>query len=148
VKTWRIGLATAGILLGLFGVFRLLTETPFTNLLWLLLWLVAAVAIHDGVLSPLVVGVGWVLAKTVPPRARRYLQGGLIAGGIITVVAVPMMLRQGVDPPAKALLLQDFRVNLGALLGAVAIVSLLLYAVRVAGNRERRPTVDPLGPRP
>jgi hypothetical protein len=147
VKTWRIALATAGILLGLFGVFRLLTETPFTNLLWLMLWLVAAVAIHDGVLSPLVIGVGWVLAKTVPARARRYLQAPLIAGGLITVVAIPMMLRQGLDPPPKALLLQDFRVNLAVLLGIVATVSLLLYALAVARRDEHRSMVGRLGPK-
>jgi hypothetical protein len=146
VRTWRIALSTAGILLGLFGVFRLFTEAPFTHLLLLLLWLVAAVAIHDGVLSPLVVGVGWLLAKTVPPRARRFLQGGLIAGGLITVVAIPMMLRQGLDPPAKALLLQDFRVNLAYLLAVVATICLLLYALAVARKDAVRSMVGRLGP--
>lgn len=146
MRTWRIALSTAGILLGLLGVFRLFTETPFTHLLWLLLWLVAAVAIHDGVLSPLVVGIGWLLAKTVPPRARRFLQGGLIAGGLITVVAIPMMLRQGLDPPAKALLLQDFRVNLAYLLAVVATICLLLYALAVARKDAVRSMVGRLGP--
>ena len=146
MRTWRIALSTAGILLGLFGVFRLFTETPFSHLLWLLLWLVAAVAIHDGVLSPLVVGIGWLLAKTVPPRARRLLQGGQIAGGPITVVAIPMMLRQGLDPPAKALLLQDFRVNLAYLLAVVATICLLLYALAVARKDAVRSMVGRLGP--
>jgi len=98
------------------------------------------------VLSPLVVGIGWLLAKTVPPRARRFLQGGLIAGGPITVVAIPMMLRQGLDPPAKALLLQDFRVNLAYLLAVVATICLLLYALAVARKDAVRSMVGRLGP--
>ena len=75
MTSWRISLATAGILLGLYGAFRLLTKWGSSTLLVLVAWLIGAVVIHDGLLSPAVVAVGWFLARTVPARARRYLQG-------------------------------------------------------------------------
>jgi len=132
VRAWRISLATAGILLGLYGVFRLLTNVGFVELLVLAAWLIGAVVIHDGILSPAVVAVGWFLARTVQPRARRYLQGFLVVGGLMTVIAVPLMLRKDTQPVSKAMLLQSYGANLTLLLALAAALSLLLYAIRVA----------------
>ncbi|MEP6631310.1 MAG: hypothetical protein ABJA89_12615 [Lapillicoccus sp.] len=138
MRTWRIVLATAGILLLLYGAVSLLTNVDFGTLLLLALWLIGAVVIHDGIVSPLVIGVGWALHRVVPPRARRYLQGGLIAAALITVVAIPMIAQQGALPASKGLLQQNFGGNLTLLLGIVGAVSLLLYAVRVARDGRRR----------
>jgi len=91
VKAARIILAAAGIVLALFGAFRLVTETPVHSLLLLALWLAAAIVIHDGILSPAVISTGWLLRRLVPDRARAFLQGGLIVSGVITVIALPMI---------------------------------------------------------
>jgi len=128
----RLPLGIAGILLGLFGVFRLLTQVPPSALVVLALWLVGALVIHDGILSPIVAGVGWAIARVVPPRARRYLQGALIMSALVTVIALPMIHRQGSQPRSKSLLLQNFGLNLTLLIGIIAALSLLAYAVRVA----------------
>src|SRR5439155_10615261 len=56
---WLLGVA--GVLLALFGVFRLLTQIPAGNLLALVVWLVAALVLHDGVLAPLTGGIGVVI---------------------------------------------------------------------------------------
>lgn len=137
MRAWRIGLGVAGILLGLYGAVNLLTGVDIGTLLVLALWLVGAVVIHDGVLSPAVLGVGWALHRWVPVRARQYVQAGLIAGGLITVVAIPMILQQGAEPASKALLRQNFGGNLTLLLGVVAAASLVLYAARVARDTRR-----------
>jgi hypothetical protein len=138
VRAWRISLATAGILLGLYGVFRLLTNVGFVELLVLATWLIGAVVIHDGILSPAVVAVGWFLARRVPPRGRRYLQGFLVIAGLMTVIAVPLMLRKDSQPESKAMLLQSYGGNLTVLLALAAALSLLLYAIQVA--RRTTPT--------
>ena len=139
-------LAVAGILLGLFGVGRLVTQVPVPSLVGLAVWLVAALVIHDGIASPLVIAVGALLTR-VPPRGRRYLQAGMIAGAMITVIAVPMIVRQGSQPASKAILSQNYGGNLTLLLGVVAAVSLVAYAVRVARDQARsgRGTVPPPG---
>jgi hypothetical protein len=53
----------------------------------------------------------------------------------VTVIAIPMIFRQGSQPPSKALLLQNFTANLGLLLGIIAGLSLVGYAIRVARDR-------------
>ena len=120
---WRIALISGGILLGLYGVFRLVTEEKFHNLVILAFWLIGAVVIHDGILAPLTVSVGWFIGKVVPPRARRYLQAALI-------------------------LLQNYGAHLSVVLGLIAGVSLLLYAAQVARDRQRHPSGRPSGSAP
>lgn len=135
MKAWRIVLAVAGIALGAFGVFRLLTEIPPPNLLILAGWLAAALIIHDVLLEPSVVGVGWLLRRFVPDRGRRFLQLALIMIALATVIAVPMIFLRGSQPAVKALLLRDYGANLIMIVGVIAVVSLILYAVRVARDR-------------
>lgn len=136
MKAWRIALATSGVLLGLYGAFRLLTNVGFVELLILAAWLIGAVVIHDGLLSPAVLAVGWFLARRVKPGARRYLQGFLVVAGLLTVIAVPLMLRRDTQPVSKAMLQQDYAGNLGILLALAAALTLLLYAIRVARRTE------------
>jgi hypothetical protein len=138
MRVWRIILASAGIALGLFGVGRLVTQIPAYSLQWLAVWLILAVVIHDGVLSPLVVTVGWFLRRRMPPRARRYLQAGLIMGSMVTVIAVPMIYLRGSQPASKAILDQDYGGHLALLLGVVAGGTLIAYAVRVARDQTAR----------
>jgi len=128
----RLPLGIAGVLLVLFGVFRLLTQVPPFPLAILALWMVGALVIHDGILSPVVLGVGWALSRVVPPQARRYLQGALIMAALVTVIAIPMIYRQESQPRSKSMLLQNFGGNLTLLIGIIAALSLLAYAVRVA----------------
>jgi hypothetical protein len=137
----RIALAAAGILLAAFGVFRLATQVPASDLIVLALWLVGALVVHDGILSPVVVAVGALVAR-VPPRARRYLQGALIAGAFVSVIALPMIYRRNSQPPSKAILQQNFAVNLTILLAIIAVGSVLLYAVHVARDHVRADPVD------
>ena len=133
----RLTLGTAGVLLGSFGVYRLITQEPHAKLVDLVKWLAGALVIHDGIIAPVVVAVGWVIAHVVPPRARRYLQTGLIVGALITIVAIPLIYRRGSQPISKAILLRNYGGNLTILLGIVGGLCLLAYAVHVARDRSR-----------
>ena len=138
MKAWRIGLMVAGIVVGLYGVGRLLVGTGFGGLIILALWLIGAVILHDGVLAPAVVGVGWTLGRFVPPRARRWLQAVLVAAGLVTVVGIWLVAREGTQEPAKAILQQDYLANLTLLLGLLAGASLLGYLVQRATSGRAR----------
>jgi hypothetical protein len=140
MQRWRIVLGVAGIALGLFGIGRLVTQIPMASLVGLGLWLIAALVIHDGILSPLVLAVGALVAR-VPPRGRRYLQAGLIMSAMVTVLAIPMIYRAGSEPASKALLDQNFSGNLAVLLGVIGGATLLAYAIRVA--RDHGGTASP-----
>ena len=134
----RVVIGATGVLLGSFGAFRLLSEVPGSALLALAVWAVAALVLHDAVLSPLVVGLGTALRR-VPARARTYVQGALITGGMVTVIAVPLMYRAGTQPRAEAILNQDYGTNLITLLAGIAAVALLGYLRRVV-QPQRKPS--------
>ncbi len=136
MRKYRIALGMSGGLLLSFGAFRLVTQLDTGDLVVLVLWLAAAVVLHDCVIAPITVGTGVVLTS-VPPRARRYLQGALLVGALITVIAVPLIGRRGTQPESKAILLRDYSANLALLLGLTAAIALVLYALRVL--REHRP---------
>jgi hypothetical protein len=135
MKIWRIILAVVGIGLATYGISQLLTQIPRQTLVLLALWLIGALIIHDVLLAPAVIGVGAALRLYVPDRGRRYLQFALIMAAIVTVIAVPMIYRAHTQPPAKALLLQDFGINLTVLLAAIGCGTLIAYAIRVARDR-------------
>jgi hypothetical protein len=139
---WRIILVASGILLGLFGVFRLLTQISGPSLLALAIWLACALIIHDGLLSPAVVGVGWALRRLLPDRERRYLQAWLIMSALVVVIAIPMIYLRGSQPAVKAILLQDYAANLGLIIGILAAVTLASYGVRVLRDRSARSAAD------
>ena len=135
---WRIILATGGILLASFGIFRLLTEISVPSLLALATWLICALIIHDGLVSPSVVGVGWLLRRLVPDRERRYLQAWLIMSAMVLVIAIPMIYLRGSQPAVKAILLQDYAANLGLIIVGLAALTLAWYGVRVLRDRRAR----------
>jgi hypothetical protein len=142
----RLALGAGGVLLALFGVFRLITQIPSADLLVLAIWLGAALLIHDGILSPAVVTLGWVISHVVPPRARRYLQAALIIGALVTVIAIPMIHRRDSQPKNKAILQQNFGGNLTLVLVVVAALSSVAYAIHVTRDRIRvrtAPTTTP-----
>jgi hypothetical protein len=126
---WLIGGAGA-VLIG-WGALRLLTEIPSGDLIALASWLAVAVAVHDGVFAPLTALAGILLNRFVPDRARRFVSGALVAGVGITAIAVPLVLREGTQPPAKALLRQDYGRHLAWLWVVIGVVAAALYVTRV-----------------
>ena len=87
MKIWRILLAVIGVGIGTYGISQLLTQVPRQTLVLVALWLIGALIIHDGLLSPAVVGVGAALRRYVPDRGRRYLQFGMIMAAYAIRVA-------------------------------------------------------------
>jgi len=150
VRWWRLGVGVAGALLLGYGSLRLLTGTTVADLRSLAIWLVGAVVIHDGLVSPAVLGAGRALGR-IPPRPRRFAQAGLVVSGMLVVVAAPLIYRQGTQTPSKALLLRDYTENLALLLLLVAGVSTGGYLWSLSrdqpGQATRIPSADELGPR-
>jgi hypothetical protein len=127
-----LGLAALG-----YGVWLIARWPSHTKPISLATWLVGGLILHDGILVPATLIVGAVLARTVRPRARRYVQGFLIVAAVVTVVAVPLVIREGKAQPGQALLTQDYLSHLIWVLAAVAGLCLLAYVVRVV--RDHRP---------
>jgi hypothetical protein len=142
MKPLRIGLGAVGGLLLAYGTFRLLHGLPLPTLLVLGGWLLAALVIHHGLLSPAVLAIGAAL-RGLPDRARGFVQAALIMTAAVTVIALPLIIRQFSQPAAKAMLLQHYGVNLALLIGVIALGTLIAYAIRVARDRTPRPSGGP-----
>jgi len=145
VKATRWLLGGLGVALLAYGGWRIFQFSDATQPRQLALWLVAALVLHDGILSWLVVGVGWLLARLVPGRARAYLQGGLVTAGLVAVVAAPMIYRRGRSQPGQALLERDYLANLALIVAGIAVVTGAAYLLRVrqdARAAKLRPPAD------
>ncbi|MBT2441992.1 hypothetical protein J7E93_18150 [Streptomyces sp. ISL-36] len=115
-------------------------------------WLVGALVLHDGVLAPLVLAVGFLVAAG---PARGVMRGALVVAGSLVLVTLPLLLRPGPPPNPSALPLPYGR-NLLLVLGVVALVAASVVLVRrrrrgpdgpasAVGAGSRRPPGD--GPR-
>ena len=142
----RLALGAAGSALIVFGVFRILQNSDYTNPRELVRWLIAAVVIHDGILVPSTMLIGFVLTHVFRPRVRRYVQGGLVASALITVIAIPLIDRRGSQPAVKALEQQNYGLHLGILIALVFGVAAMGYLIQVL--RERRNALKVTNVRP
>ena len=84
MQAWRLVLAVLGIAGLVYGVARLLTEIPVPSLVALAIWLVGAVVVHEGLLSPAVL-----------PLAGRSdaALAGVIAAELGTGLALGLVIR-------------------------------------------------------
>ncbi|MEV7521968.1 hypothetical protein [Streptomyces sp. NPDC091371] len=95
-------------------------------------WLVGALVLHDGLIAPLVLAVGLLIAAG---PARGVLRGALVTGGSLLLITLPLLVRPGAPANPSALPLPYAR-NLLLVLGAVAVVA---AAAVLLGWWRRRP---------
>lgn len=93
-------------------------------------WLVAALVLHDAVLAPVVLGLGWVAARALPGWLRAPVQAGALVGLTLTLASVPLLtgLGRASDNPSVDPL--DYSRNLIGLLLAVVLVCAVWAAAR------------------
>lgn len=132
----RIALGVVGVVALGYGVGRLLLGLPVATLLVLGAWLLVVLLLHHGVLQPAVLAVGAALHR-LPDRARGFVQAGVIMIGAVTVIALPLLLRRGTQPPAKAMLLQHYELNLAVLVAIITVGTLIAYGVARSRARTR-----------
>lgn len=141
----RIVLGTIGVAAIGYGALRILTDSKDTKPLALAKWLLGSLLVHDLLIAPVVIGIGWLLARFVPPRARAFVQAGLVTGGLVGALGVLLIWRQGKSSARSlALLQQNYAANLLVLLAIIAAVTAACYLTSVsrASRRNTRPPAD------
>ncbi|MEU4603644.1 hypothetical protein AB0F43_11745 [Kribbella sp. NPDC023972] len=88
----RVVLAATGVGFGLWGLWLLLDALEPPALIRLPLWLGGAVLADDFFLVPLIIGFGWLLSRRPGLGAIRTT---VLYVGLTTLIAVPLLLRQG-----------------------------------------------------
>ncbi|MFI8420842.1 hypothetical protein [Streptomyces sp. NPDC085479] len=129
--------AAGGLGIALVGVgARLVAAEP--DPAGVLLWLAGALVLHDGILAPLVLAVGLLLAGRAD---RGALRGALMAAGSLVLITLPLLLRPGAPPNPSALPLPYGR-NLALVLAVVAAVAAARILVRRWRARPQRDDED------
>lgn len=130
-------LGAAGLALIGIGAWRV-AELP--DPVGVVVWLGGALVLHDGVIAPLVLGVGLGVAVALPAGwPRGVVRGALVAGGVLVLVTLPVLVRPGVAPNATALPLPYGRNLLLVLGGVVAVAGVWIVCRAVAGALPRAP---------
>ncbi|GHJ97912.1 hypothetical protein SNE510_74310 [Streptomyces sp. NE5-10] len=129
--------AVGGLGVGLIGLGAwLVTAEPAPGAV--LVWLAGALVVHDGVLAPLVLAVGLLIAGR---PGRGLWRGALVIAGSVVLVTLPLLLRPGPPPNPSALPLPYGR-NLAIVLAAVATGAGLLHLARLWRRSQRRVGTD------
>ena len=95
----RAALRAAGVAMGLWGLWLLFDVLEPAALIRLPLWLGGAVVTDDFILTPLTIGIGWLVTRWSMGPGRHRTIGAvrttLLYVGVTTLIAIPLLLRQG-----------------------------------------------------
>jgi hypothetical protein len=140
-----IGLVLGGAVMA-FGVRGALGQSRATDPASLVAWVVGADLVHDLLVAPLVIAVGWAAVRLVPARWRPPVRVGLILSGVVLLVGWAPWRGYGrerlADNPSVQPL--DYTRNI---LGLLVVIWLgVAIATWVATRRGRSVTASPRTP--
>jgi hypothetical protein len=112
-----------GLALGLpviaYGILGTLVDAADTHPAELARWVVGAAVVHDVLFAPAVLAVGWALHRVVPSPLWPATRAGLVATGVLCLVAWPFVRGYGRDPTIPSLLPRNYGAGLVAALAVV-----------------------------
>jgi hypothetical protein len=139
--TSRAGLVT-GLVLGVpviaYGIRGVLVDGARTRPGELARWIVGAAVVHDLVLVPVVLAVGWGLRRLVPASVWPAVRAGLVTTGVLMLVGWPFVRGYGRDPTDPSLLPRDYGTGLAVAVACVWLGVAGWAVVEALGRRRRR----------
>ncbi|MBC7275406.1 hypothetical protein [Nocardioides sp.] len=138
----RGGLILLGTVGMAYGAWLLLSTQDLGQVVEVMIWLAAAVVIHDGILAPAVLALGWLGGRLLPRAVARGAVTVLVLLGPVTLVAIPVLGRFGAKPDNPTLLDRDYVQGLlvFAVLCMCAGVAVALGELR--SRQTTQPTVE------
>ena len=122
----RIALIVIG-LAGLFaGAVILVQEERPDQILGVIIWIGAAIIVHDGILSPLLLLVDvWMrrAGRRIPYAVLAIIQGGVVAGAIMSMLVLPEIYKKSLGTKNPTILPLDYGLNLALFWAAVALLT-------------------------
>lgn len=91
----RLLLGAVGLVFLAVGAWQFLAHVPSSGWLRVGLWIGAGIVVHDGILAPLGVVSGWLLARRTPERARPMVRVVGLAVLTLVLIAVPLLATGG-----------------------------------------------------
>jgi hypothetical protein len=134
IRSGQIALLAVGIVLLAWGIYVMVDTVALPRITGLAIWIVAAIILHDAILSPILFGFGLLLRRAgqkVPGTVIAVVQGTLVVGSMMSLVVVPMLVAQNFTPNNPTILPLNYGLNLGifwlALIVGGSALSVWLY---------------------
>ena len=115
------------------GVVFLVLDLTVGEIAGLVVWLAAALVVHDGLLVPAVTTVDLLLRRTarrLPPAVVTVVEAGLAVGALLTAIVVPELVAQSLGPRNPTVLPGDYGIGLAVLwlliAGGVVVTSAVI----------------------
>jgi len=131
VRAARAGLGAVGVGLALWGLW-LMRDFNREQLTSEAFWLAGGVVLHDAVLAPIVVLLGYGASRVLPGHFRSSTATAFLIWGTLTIVFLPVLSGQGGKAGNDTILGRPY-----VLSWVVMTVVLIAYAVVVALIRRR-----------
>ncbi len=84
-------------------------------------WFVGSALLHDLLIAPVWIGLGWLAARLLPRAARPAAVVGGAVAGVLTLVSLPFLIGDGADPDNPSFLPHDIGRNLLLIVLAVLL---------------------------
>jgi hypothetical protein len=146
VKAARATLLAAGVAVILYAIIGVLTDDG-TSPLNQLMFTLALVVAHDGIVLPLAIGVGVLIVRFVPDWARPPVQAGLYASLVLTIFTIPMLIGAGRLPDNPTILPLNYARGLQLVLAASWVAAAVWAGYRWRARQRIVAAPDP-GPEP
>lgn len=91
----RLALGALGLAFLAVGAWQFFAHVPTSGWVRVGLWIGAGIAVHDGVLAPLGVVSGWLVAKRAPEQARPVVRMVGLAVLTLVILTVPLLATGG-----------------------------------------------------
>ncbi|WP_426566220.1 hypothetical protein ACPPVT_06615 [Angustibacter sp. McL0619] len=146
MSRWRMVLGALGIGAMGWAAWLVLSGGVVTPPVPMATWLAAVLIAHDLVLAPIVVALGWLVARIVPAKARSSVAVAFLVCGSVVLMSAPLWLGQllgqlptgnpSVDP-------LDYRRNVLLVTAVLCLVVVLGAFVRSRTARDQPPAEGP-----
>lgn len=131
----RLALIGLGSAAGLYGAWLLLQNVEPPALIRLPIWLGGAVLVDDFVIAPIVIAVGWLLTRRLSGSAvLGYVRTALLYIGLTSLIALPLLLRQGMGAN-ETVLARNYLRDWLLLEATIVLVTLITFVVRRSRRR-------------
>ncbi len=151
IRRWQIALIGVGVLLLVTGGLVLLADVSPGRYIGILIWFAGAIILHDGIIAPVVFGIGLLMRKAgraLPPRrlvtVLAILQGAIVVGAIVFLIVFPQIVKQGIGVPNPTVLPLDYSSNLIAFYVVLVLVTgaaIALYLLVAARRQKARSSI-------
>jgi len=115
MRNIRWVLVGGGVLLLAWGALVMFDSVRTTRIPGVALWIAAAIVLHDGILAPIVVALGIALRRAgrrVTGTVVAIVQGGIVVGSIVSLIAVPTIVAKNFAPANPTVLPLNYGLNL------------------------------------